>query len=194
MKTSQICAFALLLVMGSAVAFADGINDPKIIIHGVNGTSSPVTCPPQGCRNVGMNFNFGVPAGGTGTLFLTNTSGVNWTSLTLVEQGHQVPAIDISCHSNLFMSCTAKDLKNGNVAIVLAGIKGGDNPDRGILNGQSFSISFSCVGNHCWPGGLKFGGHANTLSAPEPGTIALMVTGLGAIVSRRRMWKNRGQA
>ncbi len=194
MKTSQICALALLLVVGSAMAFADGINDPKVIIHGVNGTGIPVTCPEQGCMNVGMNFTFGVPAGGTGTLFFTNTSGMNWTSLTLVEQGHQVPAADISCNSELFMSCTAKNLKNGNVAIVLSGIKGGNNPDHGILNGQSFSISFSCVGNHCWPGGLNFGAHANTLSVPEPGTIALLVTGLGAIVSRRRMWKNRGPA
>lgn len=141
-----------------------------------------------------MNFTFGIPAGGTGTLFFTNASGVNWTSLTLVEQGHQVPASDITCHSNLFLSCTAKDLKNGNVAIVLSGIKSGHNIDQGILNGKSFSIAFSCVGNSCWPGGLDFGGHANTASVPEPATIALMVTGLGAIVSRRRMRKNRGKA
>jgi hypothetical protein len=193
MKIFQICACVLLLAAGSVMAFADGINDPKIIIQSASGTSTPLG-PCGGCTNVGMNFTFGVPAGGTGKLFFTNTSGVNWTSLTLVEQGHKVPAIDISCHSNLFLSCTAKDLKNGNVAIVLSGIKGSHNTDLGILNGKSFSISFSCVGTNCWPGGLDFSGHANTTSVPEPATIALMVTGLGAMVSRRRKWTNRGRA
>jgi hypothetical protein len=191
MKTSQICACVLLLVVGSAMAFADGINDPKIIIQSAaSGASSPLG-PCEGCRSVGLNFAFGVPAGGTGKLFFTNASGVNWTSLTLVEQGHQVPAADINCHSNLFMSCTATDLKNGKVAIRLSGIKGSLNPDRGILNGQGFFIGFSCVGKSCWPGGLEFVAHANTLSVPEPGTIALMVTGLSAIVSRSSRMKRR---
>lgn len=190
MKTSQICACVLLLVVGTAAAFADGINDPKIIIQSASATSSTLG-PCEGCTNVGLNFTFGVPAGGTGKLFFTNESGVNWTSLTLVEQGHQIPAIDINCHSNLFISCKATDLKNGNVAIVLSGIKGSLNPDRGILNGQSFSIGFSCIGKSCWPGGLDFVAHANTTSVPEPGTIALMVTGLGAIMSRRGRMKRR---
>ncbi|MFZ0798873.1 MAG: PEP-CTERM sorting domain-containing protein, partial [Terriglobales bacterium] len=61
----------------------------------------------------------------------------------------------------------------------------------GILNGQSFSITFSCVNKSCWPGGLNFNGRANVSSVPEPGTIALMITGLGALVSRRKTWKNR---
>ena len=196
MKTSQICACVLLLVVGSAMAFADGINDPKIIIQSASSANIPLrSC--EGCKNVGLNFTFGVPADGTGKLFFTNASGVNWTSLTLIEQGNQIPAIDIKCHSSLFMSCTAKDLKNGKVAIVLSGIKGGnepDNPDKGIRNGQSFSIGFSCVGKSCWPGGLDFAGHANAPAVPEPGTIALMVTGFGALVSRRKLWKNRGKA
>jgi hypothetical protein len=189
MKTSQICALALLLVVGSVMAFADGIHDPKIIIHGVGG-GAPLTCQPGGCVGVGLNFSFTVPPSGSGTLFFTNTSGVDWTSLALIELGHAVPAADINCHSNLFLSCTATTLKNGNVEILLAGIKGGNNPDKGILNGQSFGISFSCVNQSCWPGGLKFGGHAN-MAVPEPGTVALMMTGLGALVSRRKTWKNR---
>src|SRR5450759_3384864 len=103
MKTSQICACALLLLVGTAMAFADGINDPKIIIQSASATSSPLASCTTGC--VGLNFAFGVPAGGTGKLFFTNASGVNWTSLTLIEQGHQIPALDINCSSTLFMSC-----------------------------------------------------------------------------------------
>ena len=188
MRISRICAVAVLLLMGSLLAFADGI-DPQIIIHGVGGGSGPLTCPHQGCVNVGLNFNFSVPPSGSGTLYFTNKSGVNWTSLTLIEKGHTVPAADIKCHSYLFTSCTAENLKNGNVAIVLAGVKG-DNPGRGILNNQSFSIQFACVNKNCWPGGLNFSGHANA-TVPEPGTIALMMTGLGALVSRRKTWLSR---
>ena len=187
MKISQVCAVALVLVVGSVMAFADGI-DPKVIINGVN-SNSDVTCPPSGCEGVGTNFTFAVPKRGSGTLYFTNTSGVTWTSLALIETGHQIPASAISCSSNLFSSCTEKALGNGNVEILLSAAKCGYN--KGIQNGQSFSIKFARDGAGSWPGGLSFSGHANVATVPEPGTIALMVTGLGALVSRRKMWKNR---
>jgi len=190
MKLSRICAVAMLLVAGSMMVFGDGIKDPQIIIHGAgSGGNAPLTCPPSKCVGVGLNFSFSVPPSGSGSLFFTNTSGVNWTSLALIEQGHVVPASAIHCQSQFFTSCTSTTLKNGNVEILLSGTKG-DNPDQGILNGQSFAITFNCVNKNCWPGGLKFGGHAN-MTVPEPGTIALMMTGLGALVSRRKTWKNR---
>ena len=189
MKISQICAVVLVLVVGSVMAFADGINDPKIIVHGANGD---VSCSSRTCDGVGLNFNFTVPASGSGTLFFTNNSGQNWSSLELIENGHKVPAADIKCSSWLFSSCTVTTLKNGSVEILLTNANAGSQwKDRGILNGQSFAITFACVKNDCWPGGLSFGGHANGSTVPEPGTIALMVTGLGAMVSRRKMWKNR---
>lgn len=189
MKISQICALALLLAVGSVMAFADGINDPKIIIKGAAGGDLVKGHCGQ-CVDVGLNFKFTVPESGSGTLFFTNTSGANWTSLTLVEKG--VPAVDIKCSSSLFSSCTTETLKNGSVEILLSGVKGGALwKDHGIPNGASFAIDFACVSKSCWPGGMTFGGHANGGSVPEPGTVALMVTGLGAIVSRRKLWKNR---
>ena len=188
MKISRICACALLLVLGSLMAFADGIKDPKIIIQGVNSGGTPLGCPPQGCQNVGVNFSFNIPNSGKGFLFFTNASGKNWTSLTLIEKG--VPANAISCAQNFFTSCSTKTLKNGSVEIILSGIKGGQNPRKGILNGQSFGIGFACVQDDCWTnGGTTMSAHAGTV--PEPGTVALMVTGLGAIVSRRKLWKSR---
>jgi hypothetical protein len=182
MKISQICAFALLLVVGSVMAFADGINDPKIIIRGVNGGSTPLNCH-QGCTNItGLNFNFTAPKG-SGTLFFTNKSGKNWTSLTLIET--KVPASAVSCAQTLFLNCTVSKYGANGAEIVLSGIKGGLNPRKGILNNQSFAISFVCS-KGCWPGGVGFQGQAGTV--PEPGTVAFMVTGLGAIMSRRKMW------
>jgi len=188
MKISRICAAMLLFVLGSVMAFADGINDPKIIVRGAGGSLVAGRC--EQCQGVGLNFNFTVPESGTGSLFFTNTSGQDWTSLALIEKG--VPAADVKCNSEFFSSCTTKTLKNGSVEIFLSGVRDGAlNRDRGIANGQSFSIAFSCVKQSCWPGGLTFSAHANVGAVPEPGTIALMVTGLGALISRRKTWKNR---
>jgi hypothetical protein len=189
MKISRLCAVALLCILGSALAFADSMTDPKIIIHGASG-NGPLNCGPKGCQQVGINFTFTTPVNGKGTLFFTNASGKNWTSLALIETG--VPAADISCTQSLFLSCTTETLKNGSVEILLSGVRHGLNPRSGILAGQSFSIGFACVDKSCWPGGATFTGHAGT--APEPGTVALMVTGLGAIISRRKKWMSRLKA
>ncbi|MBZ5665830.1 MAG: PEP-CTERM sorting domain-containing protein [Acidobacteriia bacterium] len=189
MKISQISALTLLLVLGSALAFADSMNDPKIIIHNVAG-NAPQSCGPKGCQNVGINFSFQVPKFGKGFLFFTNASGKNWTSLTLIESA--VPAADISCKQDVFLSCSIKTLKNGSVEILLSGVSRGANPHSGILAGASFDIGFACVKKSCWPGGTQFTAHAGT--APEPGTVALMVTGLGAIISRRKKWMSRLKA
>jgi hypothetical protein len=85
------------------------------------------------------------------------------------------------------LSCNIRTLENGAVEILLSGVKG-NNPRNGIPNGASFSIKLGCVDGNCWPPGLSFTAHAG--AAPEPGTIALVVTGLGAIVSRRKQWKS----
>ena len=188
MKISRICLLIVLSLLCAALAFADGIQDPKIVIRGVEGGGgSPFGilshCPPQGCTNVGMNFEFSVPKSGHGNLFFTNASGKNWTSLKLIETG--VPAAAISCAQNLFLSCTITTLKDGAVEILLSGVKG-NNPKNGIPAGSNFAIGFNCVDHNCWPGGLEFTAHAS--AAPEPGTIALVATGIGALVSRRKRW------
>jgi hypothetical protein len=192
MKISQICAVALLLAVGSVMAFADGINDPKIIIRGAgSGNIAQGHC--EQCVDVGLNFKFSVPESGSGSLFFTNTSGQNWNSLTLIEKGE--PAADIKCNSNLFASCSVQTLKNGSVEILLTNVKNSLNKTGGIRNGQSFSIAFSCIKESCWPGGLTFNGHANNAgTVPEPGTIALMLTGVVGLFSRRKVWKNRWNA
>jgi len=186
MKISRVCLLVLLSLLCAALAFADTVKDPKIVIRGVQGGGAPgfSHCPPEGCTNVGMNFEFSTPDSGHGNLFFTNASGKNWTSLKLIETG--VPAASISCAQSLFLNCTITTLESGAVQILLSGVKG-QNPKTGILAGSSFAVGFNCVDGSCWPGGLHFTAHAS--AAPEPGTIALLATGLGAIVSRRKQWK-----
>ncbi len=114
MKTSRICALALLVMVASTLAFADGIQDPKIIVKGAGGDNIAQGKCPQ-CVGVGFNFSFTIPESGSGALFFTNDSGKSWNSLKLVETG--VPAADVSCHSSIFASCTVTTLKDGAVQI-----------------------------------------------------------------------------
>jgi PEP-CTERM motif len=189
MKISRICAFALLVLVASTWAFADGTQDPKVIIKGAGGSNVEQGQCPE-CQGVGFNFSFTIPASGSGNLFFTNESGANWNSLKLIETG--VPAADISCHSPFFASCTTETLKNGSVEILLTNGQNGSNwKDHGIVNGQNFEISFSCVKGTCWPGGLTVTGHGSSGTIPEPASMILVGTGIGAIISRRKVWKNR---
>src|SRR3954470_2312780 len=91
--------FLRVVVLGMLVGFcaisahADSVQDPKVIIR-------DPACLPPGCTPVGTNFTFGTPTGGTGALFFTNASGVNWFNLQLVESG--VPASAITCITDVF--------------------------------------------------------------------------------------------
>ena len=170
MKISQICAVFILMSAASVAAFAG--SDPKIVIHGVNGGNVANDCG-QGCTNVGNTFTFDVPNSGSGTLYFTNESGQNWTSLALVESGE--PAADITCVQTLFVNCVVTG-SGDTVEITLSGVKTkGPQPANariGIANGQRFSFSFVCVDKNCWPGGLQFSGSANTdITPPPPGTV-----------------------
>jgi len=183
----------LLLVVGSVMAFADSSNDPTVIVKGLG--NSGVIGSVDGCQYTCASFffNFKTPASGSGTLDFTNNTDVTWTSLTLVEHGNSVPLTAISCFASaVFTTCTRALTGNGpggHPELILSG-------GTGIAPGGNFAITFKCSGG-CWPGGLSFGGAANTpngIAVPEPGTIALMVTGLSALVSRRKQWQNRFQA
>jgi hypothetical protein len=171
---SGFFAFVATLVLVTATgAFADSVTDPKIIIR------DPV-CPGSGCIQAQNQFSFQVPGGGTGAVFFTNASGNNWFNLKLTETG--VPANLITCITDVWAKCTVTTAANGVTTILLSGL-GPNFP--GILAGENFSIVFGCETGRCdpWPGGLQFTAVANV---PEPGTMALVLTGLGLIVRRKR--------
>jgi hypothetical protein len=178
MKIRLVLLTLAAMLISAATAFANSVPDPTIIIKDPPcvGVCTPVT---------GTTFGFGVPAGGTGSLFFQNASDVNWFTLRLTETG--VPASAITCVQNVFVSCAVGTLGNGKTFIFLSGLASGT---PGITTGEFFSITFGCSKGTCppWPAGLDFNAIANLKSAtvPEPGTIALVLTGLGGIITRRR--------
>lgn len=171
MKSSRVvCILALLFA--SAAAFANSVPDPRIIVKDPVCTG---TCTP-----VGTHFTFNSPNSGTGTLFFSNTSGLNWTSLKLVESG--IPADAITCSSpNAFIHCNVSTV-GGITTIFLFGVGGSF---LGIPSGHNFSIDFDL-----WPrGGLSFTATAGT-SVPEPTTLAFFLTGVVGLATRRRLMRS----
>jgi hypothetical protein len=153
-------------IFSCLAALATSVPDPRIIIK------DPV-CG-AACTSVGTHFTFTSPAGGSGTLMFTNSSGSSWHNLKLVESG--VPAGSISCFApHTFANCSVTTT-NGITTILLSGIGGSFS---GIPAGHNFSITFGR-----WPAaGVNFKAIANV---PEPATLTLFITGLGALFTRRK--------
>ncbi|MBV8892903.1 MAG: PEP-CTERM sorting domain-containing protein [Acidobacteria bacterium] len=159
---------ALTIVFSSVAAIANSNSDPRIIIK------DPV-CPSSSCISVGTHFSFSSPESGFGTVFFTNSSGVSWRNLKLLES--VVAASAITCSSpDAFMHCSVTTSGSDITAIFLSGIEPGF---LGIPAGHHFSITFGG-----WPlGGVEFTAVANV---PEPVTLTLFASGLGVILVRRR--------
>ena len=174
MKTSmKTCVLGMVLAICAVAAHAGSITDPKVIIR------DPVGCPSHACVSVtGLTFAFTVPSKGFGVLNFLNASGATWKSLILTETG--VAAANISCSAPGVFSCSVLAMGATGAKIVLTATAG----FTGIPNGNSFEVILSCVNSTCWPGGLGVSAAANAV--PEPTSIALMLTGLGALVTRRK--------
>ena len=164
---------SLVLFLGTTTSFAGTVTDPGVIIRKAS------TC--VNCTHVGMTFSFTTSGNNGGVFNLQNVSGSNWFNLKLTETG--VPASAIKCHTNLFAACTVTT-KNGVTTIMVAGTS---RHLPGIQNLAYFQINLNCPPglNPCkpWPTGVHFQAVANV---PEPGTIAMVGTGLGILFNRRR--------
>jgi hypothetical protein len=181
-KTSmKAFVLGMALSVCAAAAHAGSINDPRVIIR------DPVGCPSHACVSVtGFTFGFSVPSSGFGVLNFLNASGSTWKSLILTETG--VAAANISCSAPGVFSCSVIALGATGAKIVLTATGG----FTGIPNGNSFEVILSCVSSTCWPGGLNVDAAANAV--PEPASVALMLTGLGALVTRRKLFRAKATA
>ncbi len=173
--TAKICILATAITLAAGAAQATSI-DPGIIIR------DPVGCPNHNCIPItSLSFGFAVPSRGFGVLHFLNSTGVTWTSLILTEPG--VPAVNVTCSSDVF-SCGVVAFGQNGAKIVLTAI----NDLTGIPAGNSFEIILGCKNGKCnkWPERMEFEAVANS-SVPEPGTVALLLTGLGAMFTRRKL-------
>lgn len=132
------------------------------------------------CASItGLTFAFTSTGGAHDVLHYTNMSGMNWHSLLLTE--FQVPAIDITCTSNLF-GCQIVPYGKDGARIVLRAF--GNLP--GVPNGKSFEIGLGCKGDcMSWPHGVTFTAVANGF-APEPATAPMLLLGVAILLVGKR--------
>lgn len=185
-KISRILSAVMILAMCSVAAYADSSHDPRVIIKGA-GLSS------QANVQEGLNFQFSLPTNQgpyfTGDLTFSNGGSKTWTTLALFES--TVAAANVTCGaSSFFNHCMVFiDAQNPSLTeILFSNTVGFGKLGTGILPGESFALGFSKGnGPHSWPSGTDFTAVATT-AVPEPSTIAFLITGVGAIVSRRKLW------
>ena len=201
MTSARYVLLAILLMGSAAIAHADGLADPRMIV-------SDPPCFEGPCPNpVGLTFSFTSNANGGGFFEFTNESDFDWTSL-LIETGSDpftVPPNLISCQTNAFLSCVVSDLGGGVTAMYLSGVTapgcefGCANgiPDFDIftinLNGEADSpVDESPDGSGGWGSGRNFSASANVPPpVPEPATITLMAAGLGVFFAKKKLGNRR---
>jgi hypothetical protein len=185
-KILRILAASTIFALCSVAAYADSNNDPRVIIKGA-GLSGHDTV------GVHEHFTFGLPGDKNtpfaGDLSFTNVTSQTWTSLALFESAFG--PLQIKCNGGGFFNHCMKftDPKNPALTeILFTNTVGYGKLGTGILAGENFTLGFRPVGGTNWMGDTDFTAVATT-AVPEPSTIAFLVTGIGAMFSRRKLWK-----
>jgi hypothetical protein len=195
MKTLGMLAIVAVVSMWTVAARADSNNDPRIVIRDASCSKS--------C-GVGDDFGFSLPPANngagtfTGTLSFKNDTQSTWYSLLLVVSNTDLSG-PVSCGADAyFSSCLVRrDPSNSSLTEILFANLLSWCPAPGIIAGGIFDLDFSGVnGSPSWPGSQQFSGYANPSISqllnpsvvPEPGTLALLLVGVGAIATRRKLW------
>jgi hypothetical protein len=151
----------IALLLCSTWVLAD---DPRVHVDDPMGSFTPV----------GLSFSFTSNGTGGGDFSFTNTSGVAFTSLE-INAAAPMPPAPITCGGNAFAVCFQQEsLTEGGFATI--DFFGGP----GIANGHAFSIDLGASG---WTPNATFTAFANGThgTTPEPGMLALVATGIGAL-------------
>lgn len=205
MKLLQFLVISAFVLFSATKVHADSVStgDARII---VGSGGDPVDC--------GLHFKIQVNKKDGGSIDCKNTSGEDWVGLTItgVAKTGKInfgPG-NVACDgtsldlTNLFTSCNAvitTDPKHKNQEIVVITFSGGE-----ITPGELFFINLNDDFVKKGQGGSKGSwiGDSNqqieadavpgVVSAPEPGTIALLLTGWGGIWFWRRQHSPKTQA
>jgi len=173
-KVLRVLLVYAVVALGRAPARANTI-DPHLVVNAATGCGLDYPCT----SITGLTFSFSSTGAPHDVLHYTNMSGVNWHSLLLTEFG--VPAIDITCTSNLF-GCQIVPYGKHGARIVLRAFGG----LPGVPNGKSFEIGLGCKGDCLsWPEGVTFTAVANGI-APEPATATMLLLGVAVLLAGKR--------
>jgi hypothetical protein len=182
----------LLLLTVSSLVWADAVGDPQMIVD------PPPNCGPA--IQVTSPFNFAA-SGGTGLYcFQRADSGPAWLTLDINLTGlslHFTPS-QINCLSDDFYYATpCTEVVSGGLVTDLLYTAEGPPGHPGINPGSIFQIDIrppagSCDltnvanGTFCW----GTGDFIATGNVPEPTSALLLVSGIGALIGKRR-WLRR---
>lgn len=178
MRIFRVMLLGGLVVLFGGVALADPvpIRDPEIVLVGTDPTSTPVE---------GLSFSFFANNQGIGIFPFQNISGRDWFNVAILTSP-PTPCSSIVGRSNVFGNFSCQDLSGGQVQMLFSGVGTfGELFFPGIVNGAFFTINLGPLTDP-WTANERFDAQAN-VPVPEPATLALFLTGLGALVMRRKL-------
>ena len=169
------------LILCAGMARANPVNNLELSVNSLSGCLGGSFCFGWDPTASAIGFTIS-SSSGTYQLYAVNTGGLPYRNLEITSLLLVISAtgIDITCASNIFANCSVTDHPHGTWVSF---------SDGRILPGQYFSLNFGCSSGTCsWPAGTSVTAFSGT-NVPEPGSMALILTGIGAILTRRELWK-----
>lgn len=167
-------AVALFVLAAASTANADGTDPSIIILNGGDQVPIPGTSF-SFFTTTGSDCNFTSPTTATTCNFQnTNPAAATWTAVD-IDISQVIDKSLVTCGGGAFFaSCVVTNDADGTVDISLSGGPGITPAD------------FPAFGIAGWASGTTFDGTITLSSVPEPGTLALLLTGGGFFLARRK--------
>jgi len=173
----RVLAFAsVTCFVWSAEARGDSVNSLALSINSLS------NCPSSGCFSwdpTASAIGFSISSNGRTLAATLELHAVNGIGVDVKGFKIFIPAtgLDITCASNIFATCSVDSQYRATLIVFSGGA---------IYPNQHFLLDFSCASTApcAWP---TTGVFVRTLTnVPEPGTMTLLLTGVAAILLKRR--------